>query len=46
MHLPVIDHTTRPIGILSARDVLHALLQEVEYQEGLLRDYVMGVGYR
>jgi hypothetical protein len=31
---------------LYARDVAIALLAEVNYDEGLLRDYVMGVGYQ
>lgn len=44
--IPVIDSRRRPIGLLSARDALEALLTAVEYEEGLLRDYVMGVGYR
>jgi len=29
-----------------ARDVAIALLDEVNYEEVLLRDYVMGVGYQ
>ena len=43
--LPVIDAERRPIGVLSARDALEALLASVEYEEGLLRDYVMCAGY-
>jgi hypothetical protein len=31
---------------LSAADVLEVLLSEVEYEEELLKDYVMCVGYR
>lgn len=44
--MPVIDTTSRPMGLLYASDALQYLLQEVEYEEALLRDYVMGVGYR
>lgn len=44
--VPVIDARGRPIGLLSARDVLEALLAEVEHEGGLLRDYVMCSGYR
>lgn len=44
--VPVVDTRRRPIGLLSARDALEALLASVEYEEGLLRDYVMSVGYR
>ena len=44
--IPVVDRKRRPIGLLSARDALEALLASAEYEEDLLRDYVMGVGYR
>jgi len=46
LHIPVVDRENRPLGTLFARDVLQALLREVEYEEDLLRDYVMGIGYR
>jgi CBS domain-containing protein len=45
-HVPVIDRDSRPLGVLYVRDVLQVLLREVEYEELLLRDYVMGIGYR
>ncbi len=45
-NIPVIDAETRPIGMLSARDVLQILLGEAEQQEDQFRDYVMGIGYR
>jgi len=45
-NVPVLDDSSEPIGILSAKDVLQVLLDEVEYEEQLLRDYVMCVGYR
>jgi hypothetical protein len=44
--VPIIDRDARPLGVLYVRDVLEVLLREVEYEELLLRDYVMGVGYR
>lgn len=44
-HIPVIDDKARPVGLLIARDVLDELLDEVEYEEQLLRDYVMSIGY-
>jgi CBS domain-containing protein len=44
-NVPVIDQDCRPIGVLNARDALQALLQEVQDEESLLRDYVMGIGY-
>lgn len=45
-NLPVVDAEFRPLGVLNARDVLQALLQNAEDEEAILRDYVMGVGYR
>jgi CBS domain-containing protein len=42
---PILDQDGRPQGIIHARDVAMVLLEEVNYEEGLLRDYVMGVGY-
>ena len=45
-NIPVTDAGSRPIGVLNARDALEVLMQEVEQVETLLRDYVMGVGYR
>ena len=45
IHIPVVDAAFRPWGVVNARDALLALLEEVEYEEALLRDYVMGIGY-
>ena len=45
-NLPVVDENSMPLGVLNARDVLQAALDEVEYEEQLLCDYVMCVGYR
>lgn len=45
-NVPVVDESNRPIGMLNARDALQTLLEHTELEEGLLRDYVMGVGYR
>lgn len=44
-NVPVMDREGRPLGVLNARDALQALLHEVQDEESLLRDYVMGVGY-
>jgi CBS domain-containing protein len=43
--IPVLGVDTKPLGTLYARDVLQALLTEVEDEEVLLRDYVMSVGF-
>lgn len=44
-NVPVTDEDSRPVGVLNVRDALQALMQEVEYEEALLRDYVMTIGY-
>jgi CBS domain-containing protein len=44
-NIPIVDQDSRPIGVVNARDALEVLLEEAEYEEGLLRDYVMWVGY-
>jgi CBS domain-containing protein len=43
---PILDDDGRAQGVLHARDVAIALIDEVKYEEVLLRDYVMGVGYQ
>jgi CBS domain-containing protein len=44
-NVPIIGQDSRPIGVLNARDVVEVLMDEAEYEEALLRDYVMSVGY-
>jgi CBS domain-containing protein len=43
---PILDDDGRAQGVVHARDVAIALLDEVNHEELLLRDYVMGVGYQ
>lgn len=43
---PVLDDDGRAEGIVHARDVAIALLDEVSQEEVLLRDYVLGIGYQ
>lgn len=45
-NIPITDEEARPIGVLNARVALQILLDESEDKEALLRDYVMGIGYR
>jgi CBS domain-containing protein len=45
-HIPVVDEESRPVGVLYARDALQVLLEKTEAEELLLRDYVLGIGYR
>ncbi len=40
--IPVVDTKLRPLGLLSARDALEALLATAQHEETLLRDYIMG----
>ncbi len=44
-NVPVLDEDSRPIGVLNARDMLEVLLEEVEHEETLLRDYVKNIGH-
>ncbi|HXS05358.1 MAG TPA: CBS domain-containing protein [Rhizomicrobium sp.] len=44
--IPVVDNKHNPVGIVYARDVLQCLLEEVEVDDALLRDFITGVGYR
>ena len=44
--VPVLDAAHRPQGVVHARDLARSLLEEVENEEVLLRDYVLGVGYQ
>ena len=46
VHVPVIDEKSKPSGVVNARDALRALMAEGKYEASLLRDYVMGIGYR
>ena len=45
-NVPVVDDASRPLGLLQARDILQVLLSDSESEDAMLRDYVMGVGYR
>jgi len=44
--VPILDDSGRPQGVVHARDLARALLDEVTEEEVLLRDYVLGVGYQ
>ncbi len=44
--VPILDADGRPQGVLHARDLASALLEEVTNEELLLRDYVLGIGYQ
>ena len=44
--IPVVDADDRPIGVLTARVILRALLGDAEYEEAQMIDFVKGIGYR
>ncbi len=44
--VPIIDDSGRPQGVVHARDLARALLNEVDEEEVLLRDYFLGIGYQ
>ena len=44
-NIPVVDKDSRPVGVLRARDILQVLLDESNYEESMMQDYVMGIGY-
>jgi hypothetical protein len=44
--IPVLGDGGAPVGIVYARDALQCLLQEVETDDELVRDFISGVGYR
>jgi CBS domain-containing protein len=45
-NVPLLDPDSRPLGVINARDLLQLLLKESEDDEAVMRDYVMGFGYR
>jgi predicted transcriptional regulator len=45
VHVPVVDRHAIPSGVIYARGALRELLTEEQYEESLLRDHVMGIGY-
>jgi CBS domain-containing protein len=46
LHVPIVDKDSKPLGVINERDVLRVLFEKEIYDESLLRDYVMGIGYR
>jgi predicted transcriptional regulator len=44
--LPVLGADARPLGVLDIRDALKVLIEQEEYQERLLANYVAGSGHQ
>ena len=45
-HIPVVGDDFKPAGVVNSGDALRALMADEKYEAALLRDYVMGVGYK
>ena len=45
-NIPITSSDLKPLGIVNARQALVAMLEEAEDEDLMLRDYIMGVGYR
>ena len=45
-NIPAVDVDNRPVGVLTARIILRALLGDAEYEEAQMVDFVKGIGYR
>ena len=45
-NMPVLSADSNPLGVLDIRDALKILLEQEEYQEQLLLNYVAGIGYQ
>jgi CBS domain-containing protein len=45
-NLPVLDGSSRPLGILDIRDAMKALFEQEELQAQLMANYIAGVGYQ
>lgn len=45
-NIPITDSDSRPLGVLNVKDALEVLLEEVESEDLLLREYVMNIGYQ
>jgi CBS domain-containing protein len=45
-NLPVLGAESRPLGILDIRDAMRVILENEEFEEQALVNYIAGVGYR
>ena len=41
-HIPIIDNSNHPIGIVSIGDVVNRLIEKIEYENKMLKDFVSG----
>lgn len=45
-NMPVLGAGSKPLGILDIRDAMKALLEQEEFEERLLTNYIAGIGYQ
>ena len=41
-HIPIVDYNNHPIGIVSIGDVVNRLIEKIEYENKMLKDFVSG----
>ena len=41
-HIPIVDKNNHPIGIVSIGDVVNRLIEKIEYENKMLKDFVSG----
>ena len=41
-HIPIVDYNYHPIGIVSIGDVVNRLIEKIEYENKMLKDFVSG----
>ena len=41
-HIPIVDNNNHHIGIVSIRDVVNRLIEKIEYENKMLKDFVSG----
>ena len=45
-NVPVLGVDLKPLGVLDIRDAMAALLEQEQFEEHMLVDYITGIGYR
>ena len=41
-HIPIVDNNNHPIGIVSIGDVVNRLIEKIEYENKMLKDFISG----
>ena len=44
--MPVLDADSIPLGILDARDAMRLLIEQEQFEERMLSNYISGIGYQ